>query len=308
MKTSDITQTIIILVVFVCLHLFNILSIGIKNIKENWPLYRCNPMIMPFSSMFGTDSGENFIYCVQNMQTDYMSYLMQPINFDINIIGSMAEVLGESLESARTLMENIRNAISSIVGMVMGAFGGITVAIQKTMINTNDTIGKVSGAMVGLVHILKGSLTTMESAWAGPAGVVTRAICFHPNTLIKTKNNKLVKMKDIVLGETLKNGETVCAVMKISNKNKDGSYVEDLYKIRDGENDTDILVTGSHLVFDPLQRRFIHVRELLGRAEKINENTDELSCLITSNHTIPIGKWLFHDWEDNTDINGKSLS
>ena len=157
MKTSDITQTIIILVVFICLHLFNILSIGIKNIKENWPLYRCNPMIMPFSSMFGTDSGENFIYCVQNMQTDYMSYLMQPINFDINIVGSMAEVLGESLESARTLMNNIRTAISSIVGMVMGAFGGITVAMQKTKIKTNDTIAKDSGGLVGFLLTLRGS-------------------------------------------------------------------------------------------------------------------------------------------------------
>ena len=307
MKTSDITQTIIILVVFVGLHLFNILSVGIKNIKDNWPLYRCNPMIMPFSSLFGFDSGENFIHCVQNMQTNYMSYLMQPVNFDISIVGSMAEVLGESLESARGLMNNIRNAISSILGMVMGAMGGITVAMQKTAVNTNDTIGKVSGGMVSLVHIMRGSLTTMESAWAGLPGKVTRAICFHPNTLIKTKNNKLVKMKDIVLGETLKNGETVYAVMNISNKNKDGSYVEDLYKIRDGENDTDILVTGSHLVFDPIKRRFIHVRELLGRAEKINENTDQLSCLITSNHTIPIGKWLFHDWEDNAKFNGKSL-
>ena len=33
---------------------------------------------------------------------------------------------------------------------------------------------------------------------------------------------------------------------------------------------------------------------------KITDTKQEtLCCLITSNNTIPIGKWIFHDWEDN---------
>ena len=41
--------------------------------------------------------------------------------------------------------------------------------------------------------------------------------------------------------------------------------------------------------------------------KEVDVKCDELSCLITSNHTIPIGQWIFHDWEDNNGSPAKSL-
>ena len=49
----------------------------IKEIKENWPKYRCNPVYMPLSD----DMSADFTYCIQNMQTDYMGYLLQPLTY-----------------------------------------------------------------------------------------------------------------------------------------------------------------------------------------------------------------------------------
>ena len=49
MAISDYIQTILIFVIFALLFLFNILAVGIKKIKEEWPLYRCNPVVMPFA-------------------------------------------------------------------------------------------------------------------------------------------------------------------------------------------------------------------------------------------------------------------
>ena len=51
--------------------------ISMQEIKQNWPLYRCNPMYMPLAD----NIEQNFIYCVQNMQTSYMGYLLQPLTF-----------------------------------------------------------------------------------------------------------------------------------------------------------------------------------------------------------------------------------
>ena len=33
----------------------------------------------------------------------------------------------------------------------------------------------------------------------------------------------------------------------------------------------------------------------------------ELACLITEQHTIPIGDYLFHDWEDNNGSASKDI-
>jgi len=307
MKSSDITQTVIILVVFVGLHLFNILSVGIKNIRENWPLYRCNPTVMPFASVFGHDAGSNFTYCIRNMQTDYMSYLLQPVNYNIDIIGNMGAEIGTAVNSTRAFISNLRNMVGDIVGNIFGVFLNILIQFQKMMLGLKDVVGKITGTMATLVWILQGSIMTGESGWAGPPGQVTRAICFHPDTMLQLKNKTYVKMKDVELGTLLKNGACVRSTMRISNIDKQGNCLEHLYRMRDGENEKEILVTGSHLIFDSIDRRFKHVHELIGHAEKTDIECKEFSCLITSNHTIPIGKWLFHDWEDNNGSQSKSI-
>ena len=56
-------------------------------IKANWPLYRCNPMYMPLAD----DVETNFVYCIQNMQSDFMGYLLQPLTF---VTSSISSTLG----------------------------------------------------------------------------------------------------------------------------------------------------------------------------------------------------------------------
>jgi len=63
-----------------------------------------------------------------------------------------------------------------------------------------------------------------------------------------------------------------------------------------------IFVTGSHLIFDKNIDNFIYVKHFPG-ATKVDLQTSNLVCLITSDHTIPLGDYIFHDWEDNKEIN-----
>jgi hypothetical protein len=151
----------------------------------------------------------------------------------------------------------------------------------------------------------------MNSTWSGPPGQLTRALCFHPETTIRLKDNSLVSMKDVPLNAILQNGAVVNAVMHINNLDEDGNCIEALYKIQGGEKrcndlDEDILVSGSHLVYDPTKKAFDHV-ENLNQAEKTAIQCEVFTCLITSNHTIPIGNWIFHDWEDNNGSQSKSI-
>ena len=60
MKTSDLSLSVFIIFIFILLYVFNILSVGIKSIEDNWPTYRCNPVIMPFASVFGQNVMDNF--------------------------------------------------------------------------------------------------------------------------------------------------------------------------------------------------------------------------------------------------------
>ena len=111
MKTSDVLFSIIIILIFASLYLFNILGNGIKNIENNWPLYRCNPIIMPFAGLFNHNPGENFVRCIQNMQSVYMKELLEPVHYNLSVIGDVANIMTDSIQKIREFFNYIRNMI-----------------------------------------------------------------------------------------------------------------------------------------------------------------------------------------------------
>jgi len=265
----------------------------LAEIKANWPLYRCNPMYMPLAD----DINENFIFCVQSMQIDFMGYLLQPITFITSAITSMlGEFLG-TIQNIRAMFDKIRTFFTSIIESIFGVFLNLIIEFQRIIIGIKDLIGKTIGIMVSLMYTMDGSIKTMHSVWNGPPGQMVRALgkCFYPNTIILLKNGEKKYMKDLDLGDVLSDGSIVETVMKIDNKREPVPF----YVIKGGGvNGDDIYVTGSHLVFDKSINKFIKV-ENYSKAVKSDFQTDWFSCLITSNHKIPIGNEVFWDWEDH---------
>jgi hypothetical protein len=273
---------------------------SLQNIKANWPQYRCNPIYMPLSDNIETD----FAYCIQNMQSNFMGYLLQPITFLTSSLTSVVSSFTSEVNSVRAMFNKIRTFISSIIQSVFGVFLNLIIEFQKIIIGLKDLMGKTIGIMTTLMYIIDGSIMTMNSSWNGPAGQMVRALgkCFHPDTLVELKNGTIVAMKDLHLGDVLKNGSIVESTMKIDNK-KDKLP---LYVIQNKETDDniiqkqskDIYVTGSHLVYDKNLKQFIRV-EKYSNAIKSSVETDWFCCLITSDHKIKIGNETFWDWEDH---------
>jgi hypothetical protein len=145
---------------------------------------------------------------------------------------------------------------------------------------------------------MDGSLKTINSSWNGPPGQMVRALgkCFHPDTKIKLNDGTVKMMKDLNLGDVLENGVKIMATMQLEN----ASGEEKLYKLENmGVNGEDIYVTGKHMVYSEKERRYIYVKDLEGAVEQDEVKSEWFSCLITYNHTIPIGQLIFWDWEDD---------
>jgi hypothetical protein len=265
----------------------------IAQIKANWPLYRCNPMYMYLAD----DIESNFVFCIQNMQTGFMGYLLQPLTYITSSVSTMLGGFSGQINMVRGMFDKIRTFMTSTIQSVFGVFLNLVIEFQKITISINDLIGKIIGSMVSLMYILSGSITTMQSTWNGPPGQMIRALgkCFYPETSVKLKNGTIKAMKDIDLGDILENGSIVESVMKIDNKQKPIS----LYVIKGaGVNKEDIYVTGSHLVLNNDTKQFIKTEDYF-KAELSDKKTEWFSCLITSDHKIQIGDEMFWDWEDH---------
>jgi hypothetical protein len=250
-------------------------------------------MFMPLSDNIEKD----FTYCVQSMQTNFMGYLLQPINYIINSLSSMGDEFSGSLNYIRTMISSIRSMITTIIQNVFGVFLNLIIEFQKITIGIKDLVGKIIGIMVTIMYLIDGSIKTMQSTWNGPPGQMVRALggnCFHPETKIKLMNGTTVAMKDLNLGDILENGSRVTALMKIDNDKK-----LELYKLEGlGINGATIYVTGSHLIYDEISKKYIEVCKYDKAILQDNIKTDWFSCIITTDHIIKIGKCTFWDWED----------
>lgn len=309
MNIYDFILVIIILLIFAGLYFVNIFGIGINNIKKNWPLYRCNPVIMPFANIFGHNVEQNFAECIENIQKVKMGNLMGPLHYTQSIINTTTNDLSQSVNYIRAFFNKIRDFIEDIIHSVMSVFINIIIAIQKLLFNIIDLFGKLTGASSIVGGTIMGGNDTAMSIWNGPPGQTLRAVssfCFAPETLVKTHDKEYIEMKNLELGSILNNGERVESILKLINVDKYNNYKDSLYKFKNNDNNKDIIVSGHHLIFDELKKRFIFVKNHKD-AVKLNYNLKELCCLITSKHTIKLGDYIFHDWEDNIGSISKNI-
>ena len=261
------------------------------DIKDNWPLYRCNPPYWVFSENISDD----FTYCVQNTQMNTMGYLLQPITYLVSNLMSFSGDLSGSLNSVRKMISGIRGFTGNIIQKIFGIFLNLIIEFQKMIIAIKDMVGKLIGVIMTILYVLDGTIKTMYSTWNGPPGQLVKAIgsCFHPDTKIQVKSGEIYTMKDLPLGVELKDGGKVFSVLKVDNPKK-----ELLYKIKNGIHGP-IYVTGEHYILDPETNKFIQVKDYKDAQMQTEVYSEWFSCLITTNRRIKIGKHIFWDWEDD---------
>ena len=126
-----------------------------------------------------------------------------------------------------------------------------------------------------------------------------RGFCFKGETKIKLEDGVVKEMKEVEVGDKIKDGSVVYATMILKNKGEKG-YLSEMYKLeKEGENNEDIIVSDSHIV--DTEEGYVHVCEH-EKSVKIEENYEKLYCLITNTHEIVIGNMKFGDWEDNGEL------
>jgi hypothetical protein len=310
MKGTDILLTFLIILIFTILFSANILSVGIEKIKKEWPKYRCNPVVMPIANVFGEDTMKNFAFCVQNLQSTFMQDLLQPVHYAEKLMSSVTKEFTDAINSIRAFFNKIRNMIMNIIKEIMGVFLNLLIGFQHMIISIRDLFQKTIGTLTVFLYLMEGGIMAMKSGWEGPPGQMVRFMCFHPDTLVKLQDGTIKPISVIDPGDILKNSQTVHGTMKLHNLDTNGNYIEKLYRFKGekdhNDNDTSILVSGSHLIYDKEIKNFVNVKNHKD-AKLTNIDTKTLICLITSDHTIPLGNYIFHDWEDNQGSPSKNV-
>ena len=145
---GDLGNAVLIILVFSLLQLFLAVGSGIANIRQNWDMYKCNPSIMPFASVFGKNTQENFNECIKQNQLDFMGGFLQPIygaltmfaqtgqefskNFeDMKIFGNKSENGSRNfISEAGARVNMFGNEGGNLIGSVQNAFSKLSSSLS----------------------------------------------------------------------------------------------------------------------------------------------------------------------------------
>lgn len=168
MRFSDILLAIIIISSFLACYFVSYVMGAYNEIKNNWVKYRCDPIIMPFASFFGHDTGKNFTGCIGSMQSVNMDHFLGPINASHAAALSGMSSIGTQLNSVRNLQSKLRPSISGQFTNVFGIFNNLMIQMQKFIIGFRDMIMKILGTLTVIMHMMQGQFLLGSSIKNGP--------------------------------------------------------------------------------------------------------------------------------------------
>ena len=168
MKFSDLFLSLFIILAFSLTYVVSYITVGYKNIKDNWSQYKCNPVIMPFASYFGHDTVENFSQCVAKMQSATLPIHMAPLAAAQGALHQNISSLNNQLGSFRDLQSKLRPNIAGNFSNTFGVFNNVLTEMQKFTISFRDMVMKMLGIMTVLMHLLQGQQMIGESIVKGP--------------------------------------------------------------------------------------------------------------------------------------------
>lgn len=143
MDSTDLFLTIIIFFIFTFLYIVNIFYIKYFEIKRNWPVYKCQPMIMPFASFFGHNVGDNFVSCIGNIQGDLMKEFIGPVMSNLDIISSVGGGLTKNMGGLSALGGNM----NMNQGVVFNSFGSLLDQFSIVLNKTFSSVGKITNQL-----------------------------------------------------------------------------------------------------------------------------------------------------------------
>ena len=229
-----------------------------------------------------------------------MSFVLAPTHFNLQTINTGGQKMAGAINNIVKFISSMRSMFGGITSGIFGIFMNIIIEVQRLMIGIGDLSGKLMGLVITLLYLIQGTIYTANSTWSGPVGEAVRAVCFSANTNIKLSNGSFKKIKDIALGDILRDGSEVRGVLALKNWHTDAKKEEWFYSLPKGENGDAIFVTGKHLI--KYKNRYIYVKDHPD-AKRTDYKEDVVHCLITSSNTIHIGDYVFWDWEDTPQMN-----
>ena len=278
---SDAFLSVIIILLFGFIYLITILGTNLSHIKKNWPLYRCNPIIMPFASYFGVDSEENMQKCTMNTQSSFMDAFLQPLYAMQASSLDNQQTMHKSQKASTANVTKHRGIMASMTGSIFNKLNNVLIEMTKTGLTMEDNMARVQGLFTTVFYLVKSITLVIQSI----SSIIVEFpfYCFAKNTIIPTLHNGNIPIQHLTPGTILSDLSIVTATMILDSTGQDAFFLDNT------------IVTGSHKVLH--KTKWIYVKDHPD-AISLPPLNDPIYCFNTNHKTIKLHNTTFSDWDD----------
>lgn len=267
------------------------------NLNMNWSEYRCQPHMLPLAGFFGYSVNENFEFCLQQIIQRATAGITGP--FVSGLFGFTG------------ILENLMNSANSFRVMLATLVGGIVKIINEFKVRMTAMMGRVkltAGRMKTLMFRVYGTMFAVIymgiSAQTGISNFGDTFIfkfidtfCFPPEQELTLASGKVVPISEIVINDILKGGHKVETLYKFAS---DGQEMVEL----SSPLGSSVKVSSNHFV--QFNGKWIMAKDHPD-AKSIQPwsggKERPLYCLTTHDHKLPVGPYLFADYDETDDAN-----
>ena len=161
---------IITLIITILISYFHTM-INIQPIIDDWPNQRCNPAYLPFAGFIthpegvsATDyTGENFMYCTQNILSSITGFAVQPLTIITNCLQAILNIVKNAIQSIRAMFDKVRSSMQAVSQEIMGRIMNIMMPLMQIVISFKDLVSKIQGTMTAGLFTLLGGYYTLKS-------------------------------------------------------------------------------------------------------------------------------------------------
>lgn len=174
MNSTDISNTIIIIIIFAIINIVSVLSIGIQHIKNNWNRYKCMPVIIPIAGVFGKDPGETFDSCAKGVLNNFMGDILDPVYGTFMEIAAITGQIGTFMTQFNGLAGDFKSGFMGSITDIYDIGTKLLLGLTHFAITLQDIINKVLGIFLTVVYVFLGANYTVISIWNGLPGQLVR--------------------------------------------------------------------------------------------------------------------------------------
>lgn len=265
------------------------ISASIKDVKENWPKYRCRPDVMLMSNLYGHDIGENLQFCLGG---SFKGKADEKTGSFYTVFAVIIATLGsflQSINSLRLTFSTIIGSANTLVKDFFTRFSALTGRIQMTMVRMRMLFSRLTAIFFSILYMSYSGVMAANNFASTSLFRDLDKFCFDPDTRVKMKNKGFIPIRQVEIGDVFeKTGDRVTAVFSFL---ADGQEMVEL--------PGSILVSTNHYLLH--KNKWIMARDHPDAlpSEPWKGGVERpLICLNTETHSFPIGNYNFKDYDE----------